>query len=55
MPEEFYDLEADPYELNNLVNAPAHKSTIDKMRGELLRMMISTNDPLLDAFKKEIG
>ena len=53
--EEFYDLEADPYELKNLINEPEHKSTIETMRGELLQMMISTNDPVLEEFKKQIA
>lgn len=55
VPEEFYDLQADSYELNNLIDAPEHKSTIDRMRAELLQMMMSTKDPMLEEFKKKIG
>lgn len=53
--EEFYGLEADPYELNNLIGAAEHKGAIAEMRAELLQMMVSTNDPLLDTFKKEMS
>jgi N-sulfoglucosamine sulfohydrolase len=54
-PEEFYDMEADPNELNNLIGDSKHKPTIEKMRAELLEWMVATKDPLLDAFKKQIG
>jgi len=53
--EEFYDLEADPCEMENLINAEEHKATIQKMRRELLEMMVSTKDPLLEVFKKQAG
>jgi arylsulfatase A-like enzyme len=32
---EFYDLENDPKEMNNQINNPAYKQTIDSLRGEL--------------------
>ena len=50
-PEEFYDLDADPNELHNLIAEPRHKDTIEKMRAELLEMMEKTKDPLRDQFK----
>ena len=52
VPEEFYDLEEDPSELNNLIASPEHKGEIGKLRAAMLRMMESTKDPLLEAFKK---
>lgn len=53
-PEEFYDLGADPNEMHNLIADPEHKDTIKKMRGELLKMMETTEDPLLAQFKVRV-
>ena len=53
--EEFYDLQADPCEMENLINAEEHKDTIQKMRAELLEVMASTKDPLLEVFTKQVG
>ena len=55
VPEEFYDLRSDPCELTNLISDPKHRGEIDKLRREMLEMMTSTNDPLLEAFRKRIG
>jgi len=33
--EELYDLEEDPYEVENLAGQPAHHDTLERMRGEL--------------------
>lgn len=52
--EEFYDLQADPYELNNLSADAKYKPQIKKMRGEILQMMTLTKDPLLAKFKEQI-
>jgi len=48
VPEEFYDFEADPDGLVNLINDPAHASKIENMRRQLESWMESTGDPLLD-------
>ncbi|MDO8683189.1 MAG: sulfatase [Armatimonadota bacterium] len=53
--EEFYNVEADPYEKKNLINDPKYKAEIGKMRAEMLRMMVSTKDPILESFKKKTG
>jgi N-sulfoglucosamine sulfohydrolase len=53
--EEFYDLDADPNEMHNLIADPERKSMIDKMRADLLRSMVKTKDPLLGAYRKQIG
>ena len=53
--EEFYDLEADPNEMNNLIADPKLKGTIDKMRADLVKAMTKTKDPLLGDFKELIG
>ena len=55
VPEEFYDLDADPWELRNLIDSPEHKSQIGKLRSEMLAMMESTSDPLLEGFRRRIG
>ncbi|MDO8588805.1 MAG: sulfatase [Armatimonadota bacterium] len=54
VPEEFYDLKSDPYEKNNLIDAPEHKDVITKMRAQMLDMMVSTKDLLLEGFRKRL-
>lgn len=43
-PEELYDLQKDPHELNNLAADPKLKSTLESMRSKLDQWMIDTND-----------
>ena len=43
-PEELYDLEADPYETNNIVNDPAYKEVLLEMRLELNNWLLETHD-----------
>jgi len=50
--EEFYDFEKDPDARNNLIANPEYKPQIDKMRAELLKWMIATEDPAREAFEK---
>lgn len=50
VPEEFYDLEADPCERTNLVGSSEHGPDIDAMRRELSAMMQATGDPFAEAF-----
>ena len=45
--ERLYDLLFDPAENRNLAADPAHRTTLDDMRGRLDRWMRATNDPLL--------
>lgn len=40
---EFYDLEEDPYEMNNLIASPQHQDIIRKMADELYTWLESTN------------
>ncbi|MEX0321681.1 MAG: sulfatase [Puniceicoccaceae bacterium] len=56
---EFYDLEADPYEFNNLSEDPAHRKIMKELQAELKNWRVQTNDPLLDPailnkFKQEV-
>ena len=55
VPEEFYDLESDPNELKNLISSSMRQADINKLRRAMLDMMKSTNDPLLEEFKKRMG
>lgn len=50
VPEEFYDLSADPCERVNLIASPAHQAEITSLREELLAMMRRTGDPFAEAF-----
>ena len=50
--EEFYDFQEDPDALNNLIDNAEYKQQIDKMRAELLKWMIATEDPAREALVK---
>ena len=54
VPEELYDLQADPDALHNLIADGAHKEQAAKMRQYLLAWMESTADPLLEAYRKQV-
>ena len=45
-PEELYDLETDPHEIHNLAGSddPAHRRALDRLRGELERWIVESND-----------
>ena len=47
-PEELYDLEADPLEMNDIASDPAAGETLDSMRDLLRSMMERTASPLLE-------
>jgi N-sulfoglucosamine sulfohydrolase len=46
--EALFDLEADPLELHNLINNPAHMSRVEQMRAELTQHRVVTKDPWLE-------
>jgi len=54
VPEEFYDYQADPHALNNLIGDPRHKPEIERLRRELLQWMKRTGDPLAAVFQEKI-
>lgn len=47
-PFEFYDLQADQQERNNLIDNAEHAAIVQEMRQQLLTWMQETNDPLLN-------
>jgi N-sulfoglucosamine sulfohydrolase len=47
-PEELYDTQSDPYELNNLAGRPEMKARIEKMRAEVKRWMAEQGDAGMD-------
>ncbi|MFW6169594.1 MAG: sulfatase, partial [Planctomycetota bacterium] len=49
--EEFHDYENDPDALHNLIDDPAYQEEIDRLRDELEKWMIETNDHALRAFQ----
>jgi len=44
-PEELYDVENDPFEINNLANDPNYQGKLKEMRNALYSWMKETNDP----------
>jgi len=44
---ELYDLQDDPYEFNDLVSDPDHKTILESLKQQLARWRKETNDPLL--------
>lgn len=50
--EEFYDLEKDPDERDNLINDPNYQSEITEMKELLLAHMEKTEDPLVRRFRR---
>ncbi len=51
VPEEFYDCEADPWALENLIDDPAQKEMIDALRDRLLTILEASGDPVAPALK----
>lgn len=50
VPEELYDVAADPGALHNLITEPAYAEQLKQMRQALLKWMEETKDPLLPQF-----
>ena len=51
VPEELYDVEADPDGLHNLVGDPAHARVLDELRERMLGMMEQYDDPAEEAYR----
>jgi len=54
VPEELYDYQADPDALKNLVDDPAHRETLDRMRKMLGEKLRACGDPLADQYSKQV-
>ena len=54
MEQYLYDLQADPYELTNLIHAESHRPVADVMRQRLLRRMAGAGEELPDIVTAEI-
>ncbi len=54
VPEEFFDLLADPNALNNLIADPKHQTQIQTMRRAMLVWMERTQDPSLPDFRARV-
>ena len=53
--DEFFDLSADPWEIENLINNADLKSVISDYQNALLNWMKNTSDPLLADFEHEMS
>jgi arylsulfatase A-like enzyme len=53
--EELYDLQTDPHELNNIAGKPEAKRVLRKMRRQLMKWMVSQNDPTLKGADSNSG
>ena len=54
-PEELYDLEADPYEMNNLADDPAQAEVLETLRGKVRAWMLQQGDDGGSAYHGEEG
>ena len=52
VPEELYDVAADPDCLKNLIDSSGHQAALGRLRSQLERWMVKTNDPLLETFRR---
>lgn len=50
VPEEFYDYENDPDALHNLIDDPAYAEELAKHRAAMRKLMVDSNDHILEAF-----
>lgn len=50
IPEEFYDVQADPDCLNNLIDDPSYQNDIAAFKESLRQEMVDSNDPILSVF-----
>ena len=55
VPEEFYDFQADPDALHNLVADAKYREDVRQMRADLVAWMERTADPLVGAYRKHLA
>jgi N-sulfoglucosamine sulfohydrolase len=51
VPEQFFDLNKDPDALNNLIDNPEYKKLIGRYQKQVVKVMKSSNDPMLEIFQ----
>jgi N-sulfoglucosamine sulfohydrolase len=54
VPEELFDLQADPNSLHNLIADPQYLEQANKMRQQLVKWMEQTSDPLLEKYRGQV-
>ena len=52
VPQEFYDYRNDPCALTSLVDDPQYQDEVRKLRRQMLEIMRSIDDPLLEKLRK---
>ncbi len=55
VPEELYDYEKDPDALHNLIDDPAHRADVARMRELLRKQLEKLDDPVLSAYRAATG
>ncbi|MBE7466902.1 MAG: sulfatase [Planctomycetes bacterium] len=55
VPEEFYDLEADPHALKNLIGAPDQLELAGQFRNSLLEILLTNGDPNAERMKAALA
>ena len=55
VPEELYDFQADPDARHNLLDEPAHREQLDRMRQQMAAWMEKVQDPLLPTFRRRVA
>jgi arylsulfatase A-like enzyme len=52
--DELFDLESDPYETTNLIDAPDYAESLHRLRNDLADFMRQTSDVLESAYRSEV-
>ena len=55
VPEELYDLEADPNALHNLAKDPKYQEQMKQTHAAMVKWMETTKDPLIEGYRKVLG
>lgn len=51
--DELYDMQADPFEVNNLIHSAAHQKIVHQLHGKILAWMNQTRDPFRGTYWEE--